>query len=77
MIDGNPATQGNTQHIHTSPQQTPIEKNNKIFAGVYLVLQIISIVLFGVFVRPQAYTVTLDNALFEVVGIALLVLVGK
>jgi hypothetical protein len=54
----------------------PLEKNNKIFAGVYLIFQICAIVLFAIFVRPQPYIVTIDNGLFEAVGVALLVIVG-
>lgn len=43
---------------------TPLEKNNRIAAGLYLLTQIISIVLFAIFVRPQSYTIVLDNGLF-------------
>lgn len=43
---------------------TPIEKNNRIFAVLYLIAQVCGIVLFAIFVRPAAYTMVLDNGLF-------------
>lgn len=56
---------------------TPLEKNNRIAAGIYLVLQAGAIVLFAIFVRPQPSLIVIDNGLFEAVGVALLVLIGK
>ncbi len=55
----------------------PRVRNNRIAAGIYLVFQAATIVLFAIFVRPQAYRAVIDNGLFEAVGTALLVLVGK
>jgi hypothetical protein len=66
-----PAAPGSDQPL------TPIEKNNKVFAGVFLICQPILIVLFAIFVRPQSYAIVLDNGLFEAVGTALLVIVGN
>jgi hypothetical protein len=43
---------------------TPLEKNSRIAAGLYLISQIGAIVLFAIFVRPQSYTMVLDNGLF-------------
>jgi hypothetical protein len=54
----------------------PLERNNRIAAGIYLVAQAASIVLFAIFVRPQPTLTVIDNGLFEAVGAALLVLVG-
>jgi hypothetical protein len=55
----------------------PRVRNNRIAAGIYLAFQAATIALFAIFVRPQAYQAVIDNGLFEAVGTALLVLVGK
>jgi hypothetical protein len=62
-----------------APQKvaSPLERNNRIAAGIYTLFQIASIVLFAIFVRPQPVKTVIDNGLFEAVGVALLVLVGK
>ena len=54
----------------------PLVRNNKIFAFLYMAFQVAFIVLYAIFVRPQAYGAILDNGLFEAVGVALFVLVG-
>jgi hypothetical protein len=55
----------------------PLVRNNRIFSGIYLTAQILGIVLFAIFVRPQPSLDVIDNGLFEAVGVALLVLIGK
>lgn len=50
--------------VEGTKPMTPLEKNNRIAAALYLLAQITSIVLFAIFVRPQSYTIVLDNGLF-------------
>lgn len=54
----------------------PLERNNRIAAGIYLLAQLTTIVLFAIFVRPQPSLTVIDNGLFEAVGAGLLVLIG-
>lgn len=50
--------------VEATKPLTPLEKNNRVAAGLYLLTQICAIVLFAIFVRPQSYTMVLDNGLF-------------
>jgi hypothetical protein len=74
----------NNQNINAAPtevkEEAPVDphlRNNRIAAVLYLIFQGGTIALFAIFVRPQAYLTVIDNGLFEAVGVALLVLVGK
>lgn len=53
-----------TNEAEGAQLMTPLEKNSRVAAALYLFSQIGSIVLFAIFVRPQSYTIVLDNGLF-------------
>lgn len=59
------------------PVAPHVKRNNKLAAGLLIVFEVLFIVLYAVFSRPEGFISQVDYSLAPVSGIALLLLVGS